>query len=83
MICFYKRIDRVDVNLIDGLLDSVLELIEGGNLFLYENLILVIGSLHQTPQRFYNKQYCENVNQKNSNLPIELNSHEYGTQNNN
>lgn len=59
MICFYKRIDRVDVNLIDGLLDSVLELIEGGNLFLYENLILVIGSLHQTPQRFYNKQDCE------------------------
>lgn len=59
MICFNERINRVDVNLIDGLLDSVLELIEGGNLFLYENLILIIGSLHQTPQRFYNKQDCE------------------------
>ena len=59
MISLDERIDRVNVNLIDGLLDSVLELIEGSDLFLNQNLILVIGSLHQTPQRFYNKRDCE------------------------
>ena len=52
MICLDERIDRVNVNLIDGLLDSVLELIEGSDLFLDQNLVLVIRSLHQTPQRF-------------------------------
>ena len=59
MISLYEGIDCVGINLIDGLLDSVLELIEGSDLFLNENLILVIGALHQTPQRFYNKQDCE------------------------
>ena len=50
MICFNECIDRIDLNLIDGLLDSVLELIEGSDLFLNQNLIFVIGSLDQTPQ---------------------------------
>jgi len=59
MICLDERIDRVNVNLIDGLLDSVLELIECSDLFLDQNLVLVIGSLHQTPQRFYKMQDCE------------------------
>ena len=50
MISLNERIDLVDVNLIDGLLDSVLELIESSDLFLNQNLVLVIGSLDQTPQ---------------------------------
>ena len=64
MICLDERIDCVDINLIDGLLDSVLELIEGCDLLLNENLILVIGALHQTPQRFYNKRDCEKCKSK-------------------
>ena len=59
MICLDERIDRVDINLIYSFLNSVLELIKASNLSLNENLILVIGSLNQTPKRFYNKQNCE------------------------
>ena len=50
MICFDECVDRVDFNLVNSLLNSVLELIECSDLFLDENLIFVVGSLHQTPQ---------------------------------